>query len=134
MAKAESVEMGTIVAPAAIAEAQEADVADPGAVEALKQEQREAQSGKYGSVPTEPVRPVPPEEAAPDEPLTWIEIELVDEDDNPVPGESYRVTTSDNKVATGTLNEKGFARIEYVKPGTCTVTFPRLDQDAWERA
>ena len=27
-----------------------------------------------------------------------------------------------------------FARIEGIEPGTCKVTFPRLDKEAWEKA
>jgi type VI secretion system secreted protein VgrG len=64
---------------------------------------------------------------------SFIEIELVDEDGKPVPGERYRVETPDGKVAEGTLDEKGFARINRVKPGNCKVTFPKLDKDAWEK-
>ena len=56
------------------------------------------------------------------------------EDDEPVPGEVYRVTLPDGKVAEGTLDEKGFARVEGIDPGTCKVTFPNLDQEAWEKA
>jgi type VI secretion system secreted protein VgrG len=63
----------------------------------------------------------------------WIEIELVDEDGNPVPGEPYRITLPDGTtVADGTLNEKGWARVDNIDPGTCQVTFPNLDKDAWE--
>ncbi len=41
---------------------------------------------------------------------SWIEIELVDEEGNPVPGEKYKVILPDGQtVAEGTLDEKGFA-------------------------
>jgi len=64
---------------------------------------------------------------------SWIEIELVDEEGNPVPGERYKVTLPDGKtVAEGTLDEKGFARVDGIDPGTCQVTFPNVDKDAWE--
>jgi type VI secretion system secreted protein VgrG len=66
---------------------------------------------------------------------SWIEIELVDEDGKPVPGEAYKVTLPDGEtVATGTLDEKGFARIEGIDPGTCKITFPNLDKDSWAKA
>ncbi len=84
----------------------------------------------YGDKPTH-------KEAAEDEDeeeKSWVEIELVDENGEPVPGERYRVETPDGKVAEGTLDEKGFARINRVKPGNCKVTFPKLDKDAWEKA
>jgi len=65
---------------------------------------------------------------------SWIEIKLVDEEKNPVPGEAYKVILPDGEtVATGSLDEKGFARIEGIDPGTCKITFPNLDKDAWEK-
>ncbi|GJQ30603.1 MAG: hypothetical protein HBSAPP03_24870 [Phycisphaerae bacterium] len=136
MASAESVKMGSLVAPAEPDEAADADVADPGEVEKVKLEQREAGTGKYGSTNIDPAAA---EEAAsessdPDEPPTWIEIELLDDDDQPIAGEVYRVTTPDGKVRSGTLNDKGFARVEGVKKGQCKVTFPRLDEAAWRKA
>ena len=74
-----------------------------------------------------------PEEVE-DEKITWIEIELVDEDDQPVPGERYRVTLPDGKTqATGTTDNEGRARIRGIQAGQCQITFPDLDQDAWEK-
>jgi len=64
---------------------------------------------------------------------SWIEIELVDQDNKPVPGERYRVTLPDGAtLAEGTLDEKGFARVDGIDPGTCKVTFPDLDKSSWE--
>ncbi|MCG2747201.1 MAG: type VI secretion system tip protein VgrG [Desulfobulbaceae bacterium] len=66
---------------------------------------------------------------------SWIEIELVDEDGKPAPGEAYKVTLPDGEtVATGTLDEKGFARIDGIDPGNCKITFPNLDKDSWAKA
>src|SRR5262245_25914609 len=66
---------------------------------------------------------------------SWIEIELVDEAGNPVPGERYRITLPDGKtVDEGTLDEKGCARVECIDSGTCKITFPELDRDAWKPA
>jgi type VI secretion system secreted protein VgrG len=62
----------------------------------------------------------------------WIEIELLDEDGNPVSGEPYRITLPDGStVAEGTLDHKGQARVDHIDAGNCQVTFPRLDKDAW---
>jgi hypothetical protein len=66
-------------------------------------------------------------------PLVWIEIELVDEENQPVPGEKYRIDLPDGSVVEGNLDSKGKARREGIKPGTCKVTFPNLDKEAWEK-
>ena len=65
---------------------------------------------------------------------SWIEIELVDEDDQPVTGERYRITLPDGTtVAQGTTGSDGVARVSGIDPGTCKITFPDLDKDAWEK-
>lgn len=65
---------------------------------------------------------------------SWIEIELVDEDDQPVTGERYRITLADGiTVAQGTTGSDGVARVSGIDPGTCKITFPDLDKDAWEK-
>ena len=33
----------------------------------------------------------------------------------------------------GTLDNNGFARVDGIDPGTCKITFPELDKDAWEK-
>jgi hypothetical protein len=117
---------GAIVSPVEPEQAQAADQADPGEVEEVKAQQRQAQSGKYGSAQTKPHKPGP-------EKTSWIEIEMLDEDDRPVPGEAYRIKLPDDTTTDGTLDEKGFARAEGIEPGTCQITFPKLDQEAWEK-
>jgi type VI secretion system VgrG family protein len=64
----------------------------------------------------------------------WIEIVLCDEAGQPCPGEYYEVKLPDGEtVATGTLDDKGFARVDHIKDaGNCQITFPKLDKDAWE--
>lgn len=123
---------GSAVTPAEPEAPEEADVADPGSVAEIKAEQRKTQSGKYGSTPVKPHKP-PQTEEEKEEKKSWIEIEMVDEEDNPVPGEKYRITLADNSVAEGTLDEKGFARVEGIESGNCKVTFPNLDKEAWEK-
>jgi hypothetical protein len=57
----------------------------------------------------------------------------VNKKNKPVPGEKYRVTLPDGTtVAEGTLDSKGHARVEGIDPGTCKVTFPDLDKNAWK--
>ena len=123
---------GTPVAPAAPALAAEADVADPGKAAKIKAQQIEKQVGDYDSTPAAAAKAHKPTEEDIEE-KSWIEIEMVDEADNPVPGERYRITLPDESVAQGTLDEKGFARVEGIDPGTCQITFPELDKDAWEK-
>jgi len=72
----------------------------------------------------------PPAVVSPDK-THWIEIAMVDQEGNPVTGEAYRVTVPGGAVITGTLNDKGRARIDGIDPGTAKVTFPNIDKDAW---
>lgn len=120
---------GSAVDPTGPDIAEDADVADPGQVAKAKAKQLETKSGKYGSEKLEPFKPTEDDED--DEEKSWIEIELVDEEDNPVPGERYKVTLPDGKVAQGTLDENGFVHIRGIESGTCQITFPNLDKDAW---
>lgn len=65
---------------------------------------------------------------------TWIEIELVDENDQPIAGERYEMTLPDGTtVATGTTGPDGVAKVRWIDPGNCQITFPNLDKDAWEK-
>lgn len=118
--------------PAEPKDAEEADKADPGEVEKIKAEQRQTKTGKYGSVPGKPHKPGQ-EDPGSEKKKSWIEIELVDKQGKPVPGEPYKVTLPDGEtVAEGTLDEKGYARVDGIEPGTCKVTFPRLEKQAWK--
>ena len=65
---------------------------------------------------------------------TWIEILLVGEDDAPVPGEQFRITLPDGRVREGELDGNGSARMDDIDPGSCQITFPNLDKDAWRKA
>lgn len=65
---------------------------------------------------------------------TWIEVELVDQAGSPVPGEHYRLTLPDGSITEGSLDERGMAHVVTFTPGTCTISFPRLDREAWEPA
>lgn len=63
----------------------------------------------------------------------WIEIELVGEDDQPVPWEEYRVKLPDGREVGGYLDGEGHARLERLpSAGDCLVSFPALDRDAWD--
>lgn len=120
------------VPPVAPDKADDADLADPGKMAEIKAEQTEKQTGKYGSTPVKPFKS-PTEEEAEEKELSWIEIELIDEEGEPVPGEKYKIILSDDTVIEGTLDGEGFARHDGIPKGNCKVTFPELDKDAWEK-
>lgn len=61
----------------------------------------------------------------------WIEIALVDEKHNPVPGEAYIVKLPNGSKVSGNLDSRGNARIDGIDPGTCQITFPELDEGGW---
>jgi hypothetical protein len=144
---------GKPVPPAESKKPEDADIADPGKIAETKAEQRRTESGKYGSQKVKPFKPpVEPEaevvedsdpdgktvkdniqEREEEKNASWIEIELVGEDDEPIPGEKYRITLPDDSVAEGTLDEKGFTRVEGFEKGTCKVCFPAIDEEAWEK-
>jgi type VI secretion system secreted protein VgrG len=125
---------GTAVEPTDPNEAQDADKADPGEVEQIKAEQRQTKAGKYGSVKVRPYKP-PQTKEEKNLKKSWIAIRMVDQEDRSVPGERYRITLPDGEtVAEGTLDDKGCARIEGFEPGSCKITFPDLDNSAWEEA
>jgi hypothetical protein len=124
---------GSPVTPTDPQDALEADLADPGEMAKVKAEELKTQSGKYGQAPVKPLKADAEDDHDPEKKKSWIEIELVDQDKKPVPGEPYRITLPDGEtVAEGTLDEKGFARLDGIDPGTCKITFPNLDKDAWK--
>lgn len=63
-----------------------------------------------------------------------IEVQLLDEDDEPITGIDVAITLPGGKVMTVTIGDEGFVRIEGIPGGTCKVSFPDLDQDAWVAA
>jgi len=65
---------------------------------------------------------------------SWIEIELVDEIGQPVPNEAYEITAPDGTtIRKGNLDKNGQAHVAVREPGTCQITFPKLDAAAWKR-
>ena len=57
---------------------------------------------------------------------------MVGEDGKPVPNIKYKVICPDGSEKTGSLDASGEARIVTTE-GTCKVTFPDLDGEAWEK-
>jgi len=75
----------------------------------------------------------PPKKIVSAEKKHWIEIALVDDNGNPIAGQGYQIRLPNGTVLTGSLDSRGLARVEGIDPGTCKVTFPELDQRAWNR-
>jgi type VI secretion system secreted protein VgrG len=122
---------GSIVPPVNAAVAEIADQADPGSKAESYKTQRAALTSEQLAALDAPTHD--PNAGENREKPHWIEIELVDDRDAPIPGEPYRITLPDGTVvAAGVLDEKGFARVDGLDPGTCTVSFPRLDKDTWK--
>lgn len=123
--------MGGIVSPLDPDEAEIADNADPGSdAPSYKSQRRNIPALKLPSYTNPSHKPKSPKNKTK---KSWIEIKLIDEAGNPVPGERYRITLPDGKtLAEGTLDQKGFARVSNIDPGTCKITFPNLDKDAWK--
>ncbi len=111
---------GSAVPPAGPAEAAAADKAIPGGMA------RFGPGAPGGGAP-----PGAPPHVPDREKKGWIEIELVDMEKRPVPGEPYRITLPDGTEASGSLDEKGFARVEGFDPGECKITFPNRDKTVW---
>ncbi len=70
---------------------------------------------------------------AQDEVLHWIEIQLLGDDDQPVPWERFTVRLPDGQLVPGYLDEHGLARLAALRQaGLCEVCFPDLDREAWQ--
>lgn len=67
-----------------------------------------------------------------EEKKNYVAIVLKDEADAPVAGERYQITLPDGSVTSGSLDEEGRAEVRGIDPGTCKITFPDLDEGAWE--
>jgi hypothetical protein len=61
----------------------------------------------------------------------FIEINLTDEDGNPIAGEMYFVELPDGSSLSGSTDSSGRARVEGVDPGTAKVSFPNLDKSLY---
>ncbi len=62
---------------------------------------------------------------------TWIEFRLVDRDNNPVPGEPYKVRLPDQSLMTGSLDREGKVRFEGIVAGQAFICFPGMDRKEW---
>jgi len=133
---------GSLVSPLSPTDPAQADKADPGQMSPPAGAGFTQASYAVSSIsPATPSNTSPASNAPTHDPSSpenqdktnWIEINLVDEQGKPVAGEAYVVTLPDGStVADGTLDDKGHARVDHIDPGSCKVTFPNLDKDAWK--
>ena len=85
------------------------------------------------SAPPPPVAQAAPPAKKEESQLTWVGIELIGEDDKPIPGAEYEIELADGRIERGTLDTDGQVTIQAIRKGTCKVRFPALDADSWEK-
>ncbi|BDC47938.1 hypothetical protein F183_A02540 [Bryobacterales bacterium F-183] len=64
---------------------------------------------------------------------SWVDIQLLDEEGEPVAGERYVLKLTDGSIREGTLGTDGRVRVNGIDPGNCVVTFPDLHTKEWWR-
>ncbi|MCR9219729.1 MAG: carboxypeptidase-like regulatory domain-containing protein [Alphaproteobacteria bacterium] len=64
----------------------------------------------------------------------WITVELVGENGEPIPNEKVTVTDPGGEEHQGETDSQGRFTVTGIPEGSCDVTFPELDQEAWEAA
>jgi len=86
-------------------------------------------------VPESHPEPEPlPEQPIAETPENYVTIQLVGEDGAGIPGVRYRVLLPDQSIREGMLDGSGSATVRGRFSGTCKVSFPELDSEAWEAA
>jgi len=115
---------GSLVSPISPIAALIADNADPGSA---------APSYKSQPPPSENPTHNPQSDKNKDK-THWIEVELVDDAGQPVTGQTFEIKLPDGTYYTGTTDEKGKGKVTKIDPGSCDISFPDLDQDAWDSA
>ena len=65
---------------------------------------------------------------------SWVEIELIGDDDAPVRYARYRITTATGEVREGWTDESGRARVDGLPDGDYTLALLELDADNWHPA
>lgn len=123
---------GTADAPVEPEKAKDAADASSGDVSSAQANPGQTQSKQWDEVQTQPDEDGSDEEEK--DRNHWISIELKDEKGHPIPNEGYEVKLSDGTISSGTLDEKGRARIEGIPAGQCMVRFPRLHNSEWRKA
>lgn len=60
------------------------------------------------------------------QPLSFVDIKLVNESHEPFAGEAFKLTLPDGRIVQGVLSDQGAVRVDDAPAGRCTVEFPRL--------
>lgn len=63
---------------------------------------------------------------------TWVEFQLLDDLENPVPDEPYVVRLSDGPQQTGTTDAEGMCRFDLPHGQTARISFPNRGDEEWE--
>ncbi len=124
----------SIVSPLTAAAALLADTSVPGAM-SYKQQMAAMTPAVLAAASAPTHSPTPPASATEEEKQSkkhWVEISLENADGSPAAGVAYQVTMPDGSIASGSLDDKGFAREDGIDPGQVQITFPDLDKEAWE--
>ena len=58
----------------------------------------------------------------------WVELELIDEDGNPLSNEEYILILPDGKQRKGALDNNGRAAEKNIPPGEIKIQFPKLEE------
>ena len=77
-------------------------------------------------VAADPGLPYMPETALLLDEDQWVEFKLVDMEGKSIPDQPFELTDPSGKKIAGTLDSSGYAKVEPVKAGACTVYFPQL--------
>jgi hypothetical protein len=63
--------------------------------------------------------------------MAWVEVQVLDMENRPVPGVCYEIRLPDGCVVTGSTDSKGLARYDHILSGECEICLPDFDRDAW---
>lgn len=84
------------------------------------------------SVPDTDLAALAAEEWGEEVPIHAVVLELIDAQDRPVAGASYRLLDPEGRTHSGNLDHEGRAEIRQIrKAGNCKVSFPEFDNGAW---
>jgi hypothetical protein len=65
---------------------------------------------------------------------TWIEVLVVDDEDEPLAGIEYEIELSDGRVRSGRTSELGILRYDGMPPGSCKVKLLSVEAKGWDLA